>query len=983
MVLQMNEFLRVLDDNTSTVAILVCGDMTDAICMGDLRLREFNEALVAILKERDFDNVLFYDGSDAMGRFVLDDDSAFWSIDSAKASYMKKYSEAPTYAALYPRKRLSAISPVKDGMSYFGGAPGSGSGSGSGCNSKYRSLFGPIPKVAKRDPQEFYFLLEGLSDSGMRNFVTESRMEPAKSDADGGDDEELREMRSLRFLGALKGDPAEWIEVPHHVAMDGRDSFYPKCDKLMRHELLRSAIVVTNILDLAKRDGEMSKYVSSIHHQWRGRSLLVFLHPDLGSGDNDDFYWLLKKAGIFEYFYQNGKNGVEPRRGRVFRITHYGKDEIVNLFRRHGLNGQTGGEGELDDLADKLLYMARAINADPDLRSISLRDLDKRLADATADLGKKAKIDENWLARLVDADIRDFDFDPWGTLRRTRGWEGVVSDLEELLRGHGEGGKRGGASIELGEIDSHGREADGSDDWLGECFVERFGGQGPRERPTSSKLPHLMLEGGPGTGKTTLARALGRIMHDEGLLAVGHVVLARRADLISDVIGGTAIKVEKMLDKAENGVLFIDEAYDLCKDVDLKRSNAGTFAQEAVNTLVNAMTDDERHVLIIFAGYKSSAPGALDGVRGLFKMNPGLESRIRKILTIPDYDPEILTQIFFDVLEKKGYSLGEDLSRDDILNYMRNIYQTRNRKTFGNAREIKEGLIEAKLIPAARRRGGTEILRKDFGEEAAKLKEATLDSIFEEMRSYPGLGEIGEKIIRSYMAHREMLLEDGEPGGSIANMRHLVFVGSPGTGKTTIAKLLARAMGAANLMSGAPPIVIGNVWNITPDELETKIKDAVDNNTFLLIDEAHNAPNHVIQGLLNPMSENKGLTCIFAVYGDRLDEFMAKDRGLKRRCESHFIEDYDKDALLAIFKSMMAKRKRKADEECLRTLHALFGVWYEGRKKSGDFGNAGSVERLLEKMMENAYQDGKRKSLQVKDIPDGEMAKLRLAGKLE
>lgn len=158
-----------------------------------------------------------------------------------------------------------------------------------------------------------------------------------------------------------------------------------------------------------------------------------------------------------------------------------------------------------------------------------------------------------------------------------------------------------------------------------------------------------------------------------------------------------------MLDKAENGILFIDEAYDLCKDHN-DGSNAGTFAQEAINTLVNAMTDDSRHVVVIFAGYRCSSVDSIDGVRGLFKMNQGLQDRIKKIITIPDYTPDILTKIFFDVITDNGYSISDELNHDSIFTFMKNVYQARNIRNFSNGRFVKENLIEKKLIVNAKSR---------------------------------------------------------------------------------------------------------------------------------------------------------------------------------------------------------------------------------------------------------------------------------------
>lgn len=842
----MSLFSDQLCDNIDTSCILLCGSCTDQIISPDLCLREFSVALADILREHGFDNVVFYDCTNAMGKYVYDDQSAKFSIQSVRdsaAPLRKNSGGMPRFGT--PRKVVPAIDPTQ--------AP-----------------------AASSPPSVQY---------QQKNLIEQV--------------------------------------------------FYGECQSMMNETSYRSAIVFTNINNLLKIDGSMARYAEAIHNQWHKNNLLIFLHPDLTIRECAEFYSRLKECGLLEYFYVPGKCAGEyfPKVERVFRIRSFGRDEIQNLLLRHRIfHGLCLPEG-LESAAEKLHYVVRNLNSERSRTEISIRSLHKRI-ERYLSSHPDAALDDGFLEAILDCNMEDFDFHPWDTLRRRHGWKDVVRSLSELFAGldppHGE----------INYPDS--------------LLVERIGGDETKRSLPASKLPHLILEGSPGTGKTTIVRQLGRIMHDEGILSVGHVVLAYRSDLIADVIGGTAIKVQRLLDQAENGILFIDEAYDLCKDHD-SGGNADTFATEAVTTLVNAMTDDSRHVLIVFAGYRCSAPGATDGVQGLFLMNPGLESRIKKILSIPDYGPETLMDIFFDILKEHNLSLADDLSREDILTYMDNIYQSRNRRTFGNGRFVRENLIERKLIPAAARRGSRQIARCDFGEDAPRLDRTTVESVRKELAGYPVLGELGEQIIADCLDHREMLRGEGKLSGESSGLPHLIFFGNPGTGKHTIVKLLCKALVAANIISVTQPVEIDNPERIGPGELEKKIRDAVDFNTILFVQDAHNCSEESLRILTNAMTNNQRLTCVFAVHQDRRKEFLDKERSLNWLCRTYTIQEYTPPQLLQIFHCMAKREDRICTETCEQQLEILFQNWYDNRKVRKDYGNASDVKFLLRKMKEHCY----------------------------
>lgn len=158
---------------------------------------------------------------------------------------------------------------------------------------------------------------------------------------------------------------------------------------------------------------------------------------------------------------------------------------------------------------------------------------------------------------------------------------------------------------------------------------------------------HLIFSGNPGTGKTTVARIMGRIYKDLGLLETGHLVEADRSDLVAEYVGQTAIKTNKVIDSAMGGVLFIDEAYSLVN------SAKEDFGAEAISTLLKRMEDSRNRIAVILAGYT-------DRMDAFLSSNPGLSSRFSRKILFEDYSPEDLFSIYRMQLEKYDYRLPPD-----------------------------------------------------------------------------------------------------------------------------------------------------------------------------------------------------------------------------------------------------------------------------------------------------------------------------------
>ncbi|CAA7601940.1 ATPase, AAA-type, core [Acididesulfobacillus acetoxydans] len=155
---------------------------------------------------------------------------------------------------------------------------------------------------------------------------------------------------------------------------------------------------------------------------------------------------------------------------------------------------------------------------------------------------------------------------------------------------------------------------------------------------------HMIFRGNPGTGKTTVARIIGRLFKEMGVLQKGHIIECERADLVGEYIGHTAQKTREQVKKALGGVLFIDEAYSLA------RGGEKDFGKEAIDALVKAMEDQKDNLILILAGYRQE-------MEWFLQTNPGLRSRFPIHIDFPDYSLEELLAIGRSMFNQRQYTL--------------------------------------------------------------------------------------------------------------------------------------------------------------------------------------------------------------------------------------------------------------------------------------------------------------------------------------
>ena len=193
---------------------------------------------------------------------------------------------------------------------------------------------------------------------------------------------------------------------------------------------------------------------------------------------------------------------------------------------------------------------------------------------------------------------------------------------------------------------------------------------------------HLAFTGNPGTGKTTVARIVGRIYKQIGLLSKGHFIEVSRTDLIAGYQGQTALKVKAVIERAKGGVLFIDEAYSITEN-----DHSDSYGRECITELTKALEDYRDDLVVIVAGYT-------EPMNKFFESNPGLQSRFNTFIEFEDYQAEELEEILVSICEKNDYRLSEEV-RKNVKTFFENELSKKN-ENFANgrlARNIYDNLV--------------------------------------------------------------------------------------------------------------------------------------------------------------------------------------------------------------------------------------------------------------------------------------------------
>ncbi len=474
---------------------------------------------------------------------------------------------------------------------------------------------------------------------------------------------------------------------------------------------------------------------------------------------------------------------------------------------------------------------------------------------------------------------------------------------------------------------------------------------------------HLVFTGNPGTGKTTVARLMGEIYRDLGLLRRGHVVeVPTAADLVAEHVGGTAIKTNEIIDRALDGVLFIDEAYQLTD------SARGNFGREAVDTLLTRMENERERLMVIVAGYPNE-------MKQFVASNPGLSSRFpaENRIHFPDYDPGELMQILLQMLQHKGLPCPPE-TEVRLGEVVAGMYATRDEQ-FGNARVMRNLADGLERRRASRRREhnlpvDTPLLPVDLPPEAQRFLAAPipdLEQILAELNDLVGLASVKEWV-RGQVALLRFEQAQRQRGVTTApRALHMLFIGNPGTGKTTVARLMGRIFRSLGLLRkghvvevSRSDLVAGYVGQTGP-KTKAIIKEALDG--VLFIDEAYalaqGGPQdfgHEAITELNQAMENQRdrLVVIAAGYPGEMRRFEESNAGLTSRFMRVEFPDYEPDEWLIILERMANAEGCAVTPEAAAAARSYLLAQQVANPQT--FGNARSVRSLFETMKQRMAQ---------------------------
>jgi SpoVK/Ycf46/Vps4 family AAA+-type ATPase len=485
---------------------------------------------------------------------------------------------------------------------------------------------------------------------------------------------------------------------------------------------------------------------------------------------------------------------------------------------------------------------------------------------------------------------------------------------------------------------------------------------------------HMIFSGNPGTGKTTVARLVSRILKSMGLLGQGQLIEVTRQDLVGEYIGSTAPKTSAQIEAALGGVLFIDEAYTLA------RSSNDIFGQEAIDTLVKGMEDNRENMVAVLAGYTKE-------METFLKSNPGLRSRFPFIVEFPDYTPADMLEIMERTALSRDYRI--DPGAGPRLLELFKTKQIPGRNDSGNGRLVRN-LFEEAIRKQSARLAKQEpasagewklLLPEDFGlgeKEVFNIETALVGIIgLDNVKTF--IRTLEKQIIVNHRRQEAGIMVDTNQS------LNMVFSGNPGTGKTTIARLIAQMMKSMGILKMGQLVEVDRSHLVAEymGQTAAKTKDLVESalGGVLFIDEAYALVEEGVQGggfgqeaidtLVRLIELHKdNLVVILAGYTEEMRGFIKVNPGLSSRFPLMIeFPDYTSEQLEQITLKMATSRGFTFEPDIREGLIN----YYEKKQIPGknDSGNGRLARNTLEEAIRN-------QSIRIADQPDLPVHQLNL-----
>ena len=464
---------------------------------------------------------------------------------------------------------------------------------------------------------------------------------------------------------------------------------------------------------------------------------------------------------------------------------------------------------------------------------------------------------------------------------------------------------------------------------------------------------HSVFMGNPGTGKTTVARLIGQILFENKALYNKEefiFVEATESDLISSYVGRTAEQTQELLEKANGGILFIDEAYTLNKG-----DSSVNFGQEAINTILKYMEDHRNEIMIIFAGYTKEMEQFLE-------TNPGLKSRVPNKFIFEDYTGEEIVQIGEDILIEKQYVLEDrDYYRKNVSFAYEESLDRSNGRWIRNFNEKLLRVLASRVIESNSSDVST-ITNEDIDEVFNIGKYQNYndnnEDAYESLNKLIGINKVKEQV-NEFISLAELnkrRMEQGRPNQNFT--LHSIFLGNPGTGKTTVARILGNLLYQKSIIKENKFIevsrsdLVAGYTGQTAIKTRKVLKSAL--GGVLFIDEAYSLTqgagdfgSEAIDEILKFMEDHRdNIVIIFAGYDKEMQEFLSSNSGLRSRVPNEFdFEDYSIDELVKIGLMSLDKFGYSVNRDL------YYEVVYNNYHKTNDNSNGRWIRNLNERLI--------------------------------
>lgn len=464
---------------------------------------------------------------------------------------------------------------------------------------------------------------------------------------------------------------------------------------------------------------------------------------------------------------------------------------------------------------------------------------------------------------------------------------------------------------------------------------------------TTSKISmNMIFAGNAGTGKTNAARTTFEYLNALGLLSRGVFKEVSKADFVSENVNETAKKTMEVVNSAIGGVLFIDEAYSLCE------SEEDKVGKEIVDVLLKGIEDNRDDLIVILAGYEND-------MEKFLSINPGLKSRFPNIIHFEDYTPYEMYAIALNIAKSKGYKIADNVEDDLIDLFAKN--QISGKNDLGNARFVRN-IIENAIMDASRKYLQDKQKKIDLLEaHNFNFKVKAKFNLEERLNDIIGLEEVKNLLRSQYklIVAQEKRKSVGVETKIEQNL-NMVFAGNPGTGKTSIARLVAEMLNSMGLLKIGQLVetdrsnFVSEIPGQTSKKTEETFKEAI--GGILFIDEAYTLAydplgREAIETLLKLIEDySKDVIVILAGYEKEMEDFFDVNIGLRSRFPlwTNF-EDYKPDELSEMAIKLLESKGFKLSKNGYTSLKKSFVDIYENADIQS--GNGRLVRNYVENLM--------------------------------